>query len=92
MSCEECAEVYEAESDEPPCDECDKPELMQRNYFAWHLWEMCDGFERPSQEKHLTIPLTSIIEVVSAYGGDEREVEKVKLLERERASLEQKSE
>lgn len=87
MSCEECMEVHEAEGDEPPCDECDKPELMQRNRFAWHMWQMLNEFERPreagmSGAVALPIPATNMVDLVHAYGGDEREVEKVQIIER----------
>lgn len=83
MSCEGCAETYEVEDDEPPCDECDKPKLMRRNYLAWGLWQMLNEFERRHEnDGPASIPITTMLDVCHAYGGDERDTEKMQLIER----------
>ena len=32
---------------EPPCEECDKPELLPENYQAWQLWNLASLHGRP---------------------------------------------
>ena len=74
-------------SDEPPCEECPKADLSERNKLAWQIWSMLNEFERQRQVGMngmfvQSIPLSTMLDVGHAYGADERDVEKVQLIER----------
>ena len=75
MECSECAEVYDGE---PPCDECNKPELFISNQLAWQVWQVCSQFERPAGFGGIVpIRALSAARLVEMYGGSLSDFEKV---------------
>ena len=73
--------------EEPPCDNCSCEDLLKCNQFAWMIWKICHEFERPIDAgmggvMHKPVPARSMIAINDAYGGTERDLEKVMLIER----------
>jgi hypothetical protein len=73
--------------EEPPCEECSYTRLSERNRLAWQIWSNLHEFERPRQAGMsgmlpLPIPVTSMASYTHTMGGDERDLEKVQLIER----------
>jgi hypothetical protein len=74
--------VYEDAGEDPPCDECGRPDYLPSNRRAWKVWDMCSNFERPAAMGGvMAIPATSVIQIVKEYGGGERDVDKVLFIE-----------
>lgn len=81
VDCIKCTEIYD---NEPPCDECDKPDLMSENELAWRLWVILSKQDRPQGFSSLApIPTISIKNLCSVYyqDGDLILFEKILLIE-----------
>ena len=85
LNCDECRETFERDDENPPCEDCGKPQFSHpANTLPWKVWRMCSAYERPAGMGGINpIPVTSVISVVEAYGGNERDIDKVLRIEGE---------
>lgn len=82
VDCDKCAEIYDPE--EPPCDECGKPELLESNQTAWELWALLNFYDRPASQFSgfvLPIPTQAVIRLCEAYGESLTTFEKILVIE-----------
>lgn len=58
-------------NEQPLCDECPKPDLLDNNMLAWELWGVLSIHDRPVGMSVARVPTSAMIRLVEVY--DDRE-------------------
>ena len=85
MDCDECKETYLLANEDPPCEQCGKPnDLDPENVAIVNLWNRCSNFEREHSDMSgmpKRIKTVDILPVCKLYDCSRDEMELVLLME-----------